>query len=101
MYCFFFFSSRRRHTRLQGDWSSDVCSSDLGQTEIFLKNGSISPTPWGACVKMSVVFRRFAMEMQKHHSPNQTKFAKNVHRISSLVISINFDLAVTLEPVSR
>src|SRR5256885_2683497 len=26
---FFFFSSRRRHTRLQGDWSSDVCSSDL------------------------------------------------------------------------
>src|SRR5256885_8372214 len=27
--CLFFFSSRRRHTRLQGDWSSDVCSSDL------------------------------------------------------------------------
>src|SRR5256885_11211257 len=24
------FASRRRHTRLQGDWSSDVCSSDLG-----------------------------------------------------------------------
>src|SRR2546426_3410502 len=29
MLVFFFFSSRRRHTRLQGDWSSDVCSSDL------------------------------------------------------------------------
>src|SRR5256885_14556564 len=28
-YVMFFFSSRRRHTRLQGDWSSDVCSSDL------------------------------------------------------------------------
>src|SRR5256885_13279487 len=28
---FFFFSSRRRHTSLQGDWSSDVCSSDLRQ----------------------------------------------------------------------
>src|SRR5262249_57686029 len=26
----FFFSSRRRHTRLVSDWSSDVCSSDLG-----------------------------------------------------------------------
>src|SRR6266480_5407475 len=26
---FFFFSSRRRHTRLTCDWSSDVCSSDL------------------------------------------------------------------------
>src|SRR5256885_2934467 len=30
---FFFFSSRRRHTRLQGDWSSDVCSSDLRLSE--------------------------------------------------------------------
>src|SRR2546430_13624765 len=31
MYCvlFFFFSSRRRHTRFDCDWSSDVCSSDL------------------------------------------------------------------------
>src|SRR5439155_3266819 len=27
--CFFFFSSRRRHTRWPRDWSSDVCSSDL------------------------------------------------------------------------
>src|SRR2546422_139984 len=30
MFCvFFFFSSRRRHTRCSRDWSSDVCSSDL------------------------------------------------------------------------
>src|SRR5689334_23621742 len=29
MLCFFFFSSRRRHTRWNCDWSSDVCSSDL------------------------------------------------------------------------
>src|SRR5690606_39457593 len=28
---FFFFSSRRRHTRFSRDWSSDVCSSDLHQ----------------------------------------------------------------------
>src|SRR4051794_41370619 len=31
--CSFFFSSRRRHTRWTGDWSSDVCSSDLVGTE--------------------------------------------------------------------
>src|SRR5256885_16762262 len=31
---YFFFSSRRRHTRLQGDWSSDVCSSDLQQAAV-------------------------------------------------------------------
>src|SRR2546426_7566367 len=37
----FFFSSRRRHTRLQGDWSSDVCSSDLVQE--FIVPGAL---PW-------------------------------------------------------
>src|SRR5207248_8043046 len=31
LFFFFFFSSRRRHTRSYGDWSSDVCSSDLAQ----------------------------------------------------------------------
>src|SRR2546422_6448766 len=30
---FFFFSSRRRHTRCSRDWSSDVCSSDLPASE--------------------------------------------------------------------
>src|SRR5476651_1816191 len=29
LFVFFFFSSRRRHTRYWRDWSSDVCSSDL------------------------------------------------------------------------
>src|SRR5437762_3271828 len=29
----FFFSSRRRHTRYIGDWSSDVCSSDLSPVD--------------------------------------------------------------------
>src|SRR6267154_5400884 len=31
----FFFSSRRRHTMWTGDWSSDVCSSDLGLAPLF------------------------------------------------------------------
>src|SRR5207248_7910400 len=35
---FFFFSSRRRHTRSYGDWSSDVCSSDL-------TSGAAAPAP--------------------------------------------------------
>src|ERR1039457_3758227 len=41
VFSFFFFSSRRRHTRLQGDWSSDVCSSDLGNKgSYFTVNGT-------------------------------------------------------------
>src|SRR5205809_3663728 len=34
MFCFFFFSSRRRHTRCSRDWSSDVCSSDLTELSV-------------------------------------------------------------------
>ena len=34
IYIFFFFSSRRRHTRLRRDWSSDVCSSDLRMVQM-------------------------------------------------------------------
>src|SRR5256885_3926271 len=37
LWLLFFFSSRRRHTRLQGDWSSDVCSSDLAYGDFELK----------------------------------------------------------------
>src|SRR5205814_6259808 len=43
---FFFFSSRRRHTRCLSDWSSDVCSSDLGgraSNQDKLPNMNIAP----------------------------------------------------------
>src|SRR5574337_1455808 len=40
---FFFFSSRRRHTRLSGDWSSDVCSSDLPGRQASISSGSKEP----------------------------------------------------------
>src|SRR2546421_2400152 len=35
--CAFLFSSRRRHTRSDRDWSSDVCSSDLSDRTLVLK----------------------------------------------------------------
>src|SRR5690348_18447695 len=45
----FFFSSRRRHTRWTGDWSSDVCSSDLfdpdrlGRSDLHMLH--VTPVP--------------------------------------------------------
>src|SRR5262249_58684923 len=42
----FFFSSRRRHTRLVSDWSSDVCSSDLEQPK----------SRWSFLTEMVVLF---------------------------------------------
>src|SRR6266705_5307969 len=40
---FFFFSSRRRHTRSYGDWSSDVCSSDLDVSAQIAKLQAAKP----------------------------------------------------------
>src|SRR6266487_4742968 len=62
MLCFFF-SSRRRHTRWTGDWSSDVCSSDLFTLVVannilfetglsFLGAGVRDPDPsWGNIIQ--------------------------------------------------
>src|SRR5256885_10068045 len=52
----FFFSSRRRHTRLQGDWSSDVCSSDLkpSQTTDYLQGMVVAMDPTSGDVKALV-----------------------------------------------
>src|SRR5256885_11185034 len=41
----FFLSSRRRHTRLQGDWSSDVCSSDLRLEQPHVLNWLLTQLP--------------------------------------------------------
>src|SRR5882762_11616201 len=40
---FFFFSSRRRHTRFKCDWSSDVCSSDLNAARAMLSDEDLEP----------------------------------------------------------
>src|ERR1035438_3080773 len=47
---FFFFSSRRRHTRCLSDWSSDVCSSDLTTKGNKMNNGKSRPITFGMIV---------------------------------------------------
>src|SRR2546430_7465145 len=44
LHLFFFFSSRRRHTRFDCDWSSDVCSSDLTATASYTFSGDANHT---------------------------------------------------------
>src|SRR5574338_121359 len=67
-----FFSSRRRHTRCHGDWSSDVCSSDLGSQpygEILEREATPQDieSPSAAC-KMSAEAILQAYQ-RKHHFP--------------------------------
>src|SRR2546427_9884200 len=47
----FFFSSRRRHTRFDCDWSSDVCSSDLGMKTLARLLDLFTPGPLDASIK--------------------------------------------------
>src|SRR5574339_186094 len=84
---FFFFSSRRRHTRSPGDWSSDVCSSDLafdlagrGQAIVtigikptepatgygYIRVGETLPPPPGVKA-YKTVFHRAEQFVQKPH----------------------------------
>src|SRR5690242_13143502 len=44
----FFFSSRRRHTRLTCDWSSDVCSSDLNSSQSVSGVTLVTSSPMAA-----------------------------------------------------
>src|SRR5439155_11795494 len=72
--CFFFFSSRRRHTRWPRDWSSDVCSSDLrphealaGQDHRYLAQagGGVAQEPRAALQEGSQ--RRAAGNRAQYH----------------------------------
>src|SRR5437764_15311464 len=57
---FLFFSSRRRHTRYIGDWSSDVCSSDLRSPSAT----SIKCSAWSGSA-VSSMRRRISLRLRK------------------------------------
>src|SRR5260370_33661234 len=60
---FFFFSSRRRHTRFKCDWSSDVCSSDLecgGTDGHYLLASRVATAFWGL---YAVMFAQFGKNL--------------------------------------
>src|SRR5256886_9350357 len=72
---FFFFSSRRRHTRFDCDWSSDVCSSDLSARRVADSNRTgRTPVASGSNVpawptRCAPVSRRRRLTTEKEVSP--------------------------------
>src|SRR6266487_5838484 len=71
MLCFFF-SSRRRHTRWTGDWSSDVCSSDLLDPE--RSQSRSSPRTQRSYRSLEEASHRIRLEMvTKEQGSKQTK----------------------------
>src|SRR5256885_13000713 len=61
----FFFSSRRRHTRLQGDWSSDVCSSDLAETDRSRAEANIASEHEAQVLRDSLAAARSALQQAR------------------------------------
>src|SRR5437879_7930866 len=96
---FFFFSSRRRHTRYIGDWSSDVCSSDLASTRNGRRRGRTTcshPTPRSCsapdwrdrkstrlnsshrCISYAV----FCLKKKKQNQLTQAKYLETAERLT-------------------
>src|SRR5256885_10601247 len=71
--CFlFFFSSRRRHTILQGDWSSDVCSSDL----IAIPGFYDKVRDWGQDARHQIKSLPFEDETFRHETGSPDLFGE-------------------------
>src|SRR5690625_1899742 len=77
---FFFFSSRRRHTRWPRDWSSDVCSSDLGFRDLKIYRQLEAKE-----AQLTTVSEAYIEEQQKegiHHI-----FSQSANLMVSLIVS--------------
>src|SRR6266496_4526026 len=99
---FFFFSSRRRHTRSLRDWSSDVCSSDLDAGEemdgSFFTNHNAPDVPWPASRSEE---RRVGKECRSRWSPYHEK--KNIikKKKTNIKIKKNIKLIQTKTYVTK
>src|SRR5947207_12077840 len=67
-FVFFFFSSRRRHTRSLCDWSSDVCSSDLVIITLLRPMRSDRCPATGAAAKPAVCRDRKSTRLNSSHT---------------------------------
>src|SRR6266571_6181220 len=65
----FFFSSRRRHTRLTCDWSSDVCSSDLNSLPVLVRE--FGHLRWQEEInEFKLANQHLHIKHMLHHEPN-------------------------------
>src|SRR5256885_5978196 len=82
-----FFSSRRRHTRLQGDWSSDVCSSDLSSIGI-----AVFPAG-GTSVETLLANADAAMYCAKQRGRNNIQcYASGMNSVTQEKVTLESDL---------
>src|SRR6267143_4254367 len=90
----FFFSSRRRHTRWNCDWSSDVCSSDLAQPggwcRFLARNARLHPPDRGA--KSERLTRLLVLQLLARADSIQTRIACIPHFSHTALANLREDL---------
>src|SRR5437868_11631049 len=90
---FFFFSSRRRHTRSKRDWSSDVCSSDLDAEVAGVVDGGLGPQRLAFLVVL-LDFRVLVVDVQRRdHALGEDPGAepdRKSTRLNSSHVSISY-----------
>src|SRR5262245_31147781 len=83
VFCYFFFSSRRRHTRCLSDWSSDVCSSDLQRPVADARRGRTLHADHGREGERRPLVRQAAGFDEDVHSARSTWFSAS-HTLSDV-----------------
>src|SRR2546430_2978994 len=71
VFCFFFFSSRRRHTRFDCDWSSDVCSSDLSEDGRYEAGMGIDAADVDGCGFQDIYITHLDFELNRLYTNNK------------------------------
>src|SRR5579862_5162748 len=86
---FFFFSSRRRHTRWNCDWSSDVCSSDLTGRAAGQPRTRVGE-------QLSALFSLDAKDVEKENVSRRTSRVEVSAPANSIAILVAIDAALAI-----
>src|SRR5207245_1589483 len=91
---YFFFSSRRRHTRCYRDWSSDVCSSDLITGVHFWFDRPVLDEPFVTLLDTTTqwIFNKTALYGGSGGDPKRATDSSEGTQYLQLVISASYDL---------
>src|SRR5437879_6736379 len=92
---FFFFSSRRRHTRYIGDWSSDVCSSDLFTNDLAVGFRDGCAQADGQVIRKVIAANRNSAAMAHHAAAKDEQFRGAAADVQQAAAEIAFVLRET------
>src|SRR5438128_3593744 len=92
LFFFFFFSSRRRHTRCYRDWSSDVCSSDLGHFRAVL--GAIAFDR-----DLIAHFQGILSPSCPPQNQRRAKFDIPIRHVAALILDVYIETSMRIHPL--